>query len=111
MKTVQAGEFGVEQVKVAEVAEPSPGQGEILIATEASAPDGPPSAQLTTLGLNGLGSPLDEAHALAGLGRCAAAAGHTGEAGAWLGQALEIFRVIGAPEAADVPAELGALSG
>jgi hypothetical protein len=36
MKTVQVGEFGVEHVKVAEAADPSPGQGEVLIATEAA---------------------------------------------------------------------------
>jgi NADPH:quinone reductase len=36
MKAVQAGEFGVEHVTVAEVADPSPGQGEVLIATEAA---------------------------------------------------------------------------
>jgi NADPH:quinone reductase len=36
MKTVQVGEFGVGHVKVAEAADPSPGQGEVLIATEAA---------------------------------------------------------------------------
>jgi NADPH:quinone reductase len=36
MKAVQVGEFGVEHVQVMEVAEPSPGQGEVLIATEAA---------------------------------------------------------------------------
>jgi NADPH:quinone reductase len=36
MKAVQVREFGVEQVTVAEVADPSPGQGEVLIATEAA---------------------------------------------------------------------------
>jgi NADPH:quinone reductase len=36
MKAVQVAEFGVEQVTVAEVADPSPGQGEVLIATEAA---------------------------------------------------------------------------
>jgi NADPH:quinone reductase len=36
MKTVQVGEFGIERVKVAEAADPSPGQGEVLIATEAA---------------------------------------------------------------------------
>jgi NADPH:quinone reductase len=36
MKAVQVGEFGIEQVKVREVADPSPGQGEVLIATEAA---------------------------------------------------------------------------
>jgi len=36
MKAVQVREFGVERVTVAEVADPSPGQGEVLIATEAA---------------------------------------------------------------------------
>jgi NADPH:quinone reductase len=36
MKTVQVGGFGAEHVKVAEAADPSPGQGEVLIATEAA---------------------------------------------------------------------------
>jgi NADPH:quinone reductase len=36
MKAVQVREFGVEHVTVAEVADPSPGQGEVLIATEAA---------------------------------------------------------------------------
>jgi NADPH:quinone reductase len=36
MKAVQVGEFGVEHLTVAEVADPSPGQGEVLIATEAA---------------------------------------------------------------------------
>jgi len=36
MKAVQVGEFGIEHVTVAEVADPSPGQGEVLIATEAA---------------------------------------------------------------------------
>jgi tetratricopeptide (TPR) repeat protein/transcriptional regulator with XRE-family HTH domain len=58
-----------------------------------------------------IGSPLDEAHALAGLARCAQASGRTAEAGDGLRQALDIFQRIGAAEAADVPAELDALSG
>jgi NADPH:quinone reductase len=36
MKAVLVGEPGVEHVSVAEVADPSPGQGEVLIATEAA---------------------------------------------------------------------------
>jgi NADPH:quinone reductase len=36
MKAVQIAEFGVEHVNVAEAADPSPGQGEVLIATEAA---------------------------------------------------------------------------
>jgi tetratricopeptide (TPR) repeat protein len=53
----------------------------------------------------------DEAHALAGLGRCALAAGHATQAEVLLRQALEIFQRIGAAEAADVSAELEALTG
>jgi tetratricopeptide (TPR) repeat protein/transcriptional regulator with XRE-family HTH domain len=53
----------------------------------------------------------DEAHALAGLARCALADGRIAEAEAGLRQALEIFQRIGAAEAADVSAELDALSG
>jgi tetratricopeptide (TPR) repeat protein/transcriptional regulator with XRE-family HTH domain len=56
-------------------------------------------------------SSWDEAHALAGLGRCSLAAGHTTRAAVMLRQALEIFQRIGATEAADVAAELDALSG
>jgi len=58
-----------------------------------------------------IGSPSDEAHALAGLGRCALTAGRTAEAEAGLRHALAIFQRIGAAEAADVFAELDALSG
>jgi class 3 adenylate cyclase/tetratricopeptide (TPR) repeat protein len=57
-----------------------------------------------------IGSAWDEAHALAGLGRCALAAGHTAEAADRLRPALEIFQRIGAAEAAEVSAELGALT-
>jgi tetratricopeptide (TPR) repeat protein/transcriptional regulator with XRE-family HTH domain len=57
-----------------------------------------------------IGSAWDEAHALAGLGRCALADGRTAEAEAGLRQALAIFQRIGAAEAADVSAELDALS-
>ena len=57
-----------------------------------------------------IGSSWDEAHALAGLGRCALAAGHTAEAEDMLRQALEIFQRIGAAEAAEVSAELEALT-
>ena len=58
-----------------------------------------------------IGSALEEAHALAGLGRCARAAGRTAEAEDRLRQALAIFQRIGAAEAADVSAELDALPG
>jgi Flp pilus assembly protein TadD len=57
-----------------------------------------------------IGSPWDEAHALAGLGRCAMAAGRTAEAEDNLRQALEIFQRTGAVEAAGVSAELEALT-
>jgi len=54
--------------------------------------------------------PWTEARALAGLGRCALAAGQTDEAADILRKALGIFRRIGAAEAADVSAELQALA-
>jgi tetratricopeptide (TPR) repeat protein len=54
-------------------------------------------------------SPWDEAHALAGLARCALAANRIADAVAGLRQALDIFRDMGAAEAADVTAELDAL--
>jgi tetratricopeptide (TPR) repeat protein len=53
-------------------------------------------------------SPSTEARALAGLGRCALAAGHTDQAAQMLRNALQIFQRIGAAEAADVSAELDA---
>jgi Tfp pilus assembly protein PilF len=58
-----------------------------------------------------LGIALEEARALAGLGRCARAAGRTAEAEDRLRQALAILRRIGAAEAADVSAELDARPG
>ena len=58
-----------------------------------------------------IGSSWDEAHALAGLGRCALGAGHAARAADMLRQALEIFQRTGAAEAADVSAELDALTG
>jgi tetratricopeptide (TPR) repeat protein/transcriptional regulator with XRE-family HTH domain len=57
-----------------------------------------------------IASAWDEAHALAGLGRCALAGGHTAEAADGLRRALEIFQQIGAAEAAEVSAELQALT-
>ena len=58
-------------------------------------------------------STWDEAHALAGLGRCALAdgqgGGQGGQARDLLRQALEIFRRIGAAEIGDVSTELDAL--
>ena len=58
-----------------------------------------------------IASPWDEAQALAGLGRCALAGGHATQAEVLLRQALEIFQRIGAGEAADLLAELDALTG
>jgi len=56
-------------------------------------------------------SSWDEAHALAGLGRCAMAVGRATQAKVLLRQALEIFQRIGAAEAPDLLAELAALTG
>ena len=58
-----------------------------------------------------IASSWDEAHALAGLGRCALAAGRATQAEVLLRQALEIFQRIGAAEAPDLLAELDALPG
>jgi len=55
-----------------------------------------------------IGSVRDEAPALAGLGRCALAAGNIAEAQDALQRALEIFEQIGATEAAELAAELAA---
>ena len=57
-----------------------------------------------------IGSPWDEANGLAGLGRCALAAGHTAAGEAGLRQAHEIFQRIRAAEATGVAAELDALT-
>ena len=57
-----------------------------------------------------IGSVPQEAHALAGLGRCAAAAGHVAQAQTLLRQASEIFQRIGAADAPWVLAELDALT-
>jgi hypothetical protein len=54
-------------------------------------------------------SSSDEAQALAGLGRCALAAGDLSGARDLLGLSRRIFEQIGAAEAADVAAELTAL--
>ena len=56
-----------------------------------------------------LDSSWDEAHALAGLGRCAVAAGRDADGIAGLQQAEAIFRRLGIADAADVAAELAAL--
>ena len=52
-----------------------------------------------------------EAHALAGLGRCALAAGHATQGEALLRQALEIFQRIGAAETPALVTELDAVTG
>jgi tetratricopeptide (TPR) repeat protein len=57
-----------------------------------------------------IASPWDEAHALAGLGRCALATSHATQANALLRQALEIFQRIGAAEAPGLRAELDTLT-
>ena len=57
-----------------------------------------------------IASSWDEAHALAGLARCALAAGHANRAEVLLRHALAIFQRIGAAEAADLSAELDALT-
>jgi tetratricopeptide (TPR) repeat protein len=57
-----------------------------------------------------IASPWDEAHALAGLGRCALAADQATRAGVLLQQALEIFQQTGAAEALDLLAELDTLT-
>jgi hypothetical protein len=57
-----------------------------------------------------IGGSWDEAHALAGLGCCALAAGHAAQAQALLRQALEIFQRIGTAEAGDVYRELTAIT-
>ena len=59
-----------------------------------------------------IASSWDEAHALAGLGRCALAVGHATQAQELLRRALEIFQRIGAAaEAPGLLAELDALVG
>ena len=54
-------------------------------------------------------SSWDEAHALAGLGRCALAAGQTAEAMASLQEARDIFQRMGAADTA-VAAEIDVLT-
>ena len=56
-----------------------------------------------------IGAARDEAHALAGLARCAADTGHTTQAQALLHQAYVILQRIGAADAPAVLAELNAL--
>jgi hypothetical protein len=52
----------------------------------------------------------DEAHALAGLGRCALATGRPSEGKALLQQALGVFQRIGAAETPELLEELNALT-
>jgi tetratricopeptide (TPR) repeat protein len=54
--------------------------------------------------------PWGEAHALAGLGRCALSAGRAADAEADLRKARDIFQQIGAAEASGISAELDALT-
>lgn len=56
------------------------------------------------------GSSWDEAHALAGLGRCGLPAGRAVDPEASLRKAREIFQRTGAVEASDVSAELNTLT-
>jgi tetratricopeptide (TPR) repeat protein len=58
-----------------------------------------------------IASPWNEAHAVAGLGRCALARDDAARAGNLLRQALEIFQKIGTVEVTEVAAELDALPG
>jgi hypothetical protein len=55
-------------------------------------------------------SPLEEAHALEGMARCALRAKDLEAAAARLGQALTIYQRIGAPEATRVAAQPTALT-
>ena len=57
-----------------------------------------------------ISSSPNEAHALAGLGRCALATGHTVRPARDLRQAPQIFQRIGAAGAAEGSAELDALT-
>ncbi len=54
--------------------------------------------------------PLQEGRALAGLGRCARAAGDVAAASAYLGRARAILQRIGAADAVEVAAELADLT-
>jgi Tfp pilus assembly protein PilF len=57
-----------------------------------------------------IASSWSEAHALAGLGRCAMADGHAAQARILLRQALETFQQIGAADAPEVATELDAIT-
>jgi Tfp pilus assembly protein PilF len=56
-------------------------------------------------------SPLEEARALEGAGRCALSAGRAPAAAVGLRQALKIYQRIGAAEAAGLAADLAGLAG
>jgi Tfp pilus assembly protein PilF len=58
-----------------------------------------------------VGSPLEQAHALDGVGRCALARGDTATAVTELRQALEIYQRIGAAEATQLVTDLAELGG
>jgi tetratricopeptide (TPR) repeat protein len=58
-----------------------------------------------------IASSWNEAHALAGLGRCTLTAGDATRAGILFREALEIFQRIGAAEAPELQAELNSLAG
>ena len=58
-----------------------------------------------------IGSSLDEASALAGLGRCALAAGRTAAAETSLRQAQEVFQRIGAAGDSSIARELNEITG
>jgi tetratricopeptide (TPR) repeat protein len=57
-----------------------------------------------------IGSPWNEAHALAGLGRCALSVGRTAEAVEKLREALRIFQRIGAAEKAEIAIEVALIA-
>jgi hypothetical protein len=74
--------------------------------------DGPTADGALTAAVPALdSSSWDEAHALAGLGRCALADGDAALAETLLRQALEIFRRTGAADAPALLAELESLGG
>ncbi|MEU8319734.1 hypothetical protein AB0C33_15330 [Nonomuraea sp. NPDC048881] len=56
-----------------------------------------------------VGSPFDEAHALEGIARCAAAMGNLDAAVAGLCEAVETYRMLGVPDATTVAKYVAAL--
>jgi tetratricopeptide (TPR) repeat protein len=76
-----------------------------------ASPAGPQNYREAPTLSRAIGSHWDEAHALAGLGRCALAHGRTSDATENLKQALDILRKIGAAEiTAEITAELDSLT-